>query len=105
MSARNTTTDDELEEILVAVYNQGYVDADNLARSVRTNRLKPEEALSKLQQLIQSRETAARMDELGGIQLDYGHRVAQTFVNGEAMTVQERYEELEALLNQSQKRS
>lgn len=45
----------------------------------------------------------ARKDELGGVQLDYGHRLAQTFINGEAMTVQERYDQLTAQLNTLEK--
>lgn len=44
--------------------------------------------------LVKKHELQARLDELGGVQLEYGNRLAQTFINGEALLVGERYEQL-----------
>lgn len=40
-------------------------------------------------------ELSGRKEELSSVQLDYGQFQAQTFINGQAMTVAERYDELE----------
>lgn len=48
--------------------------------------------------LITKSETLARIDELGSVQLEYNHLLAQTFRDGQAMTVQERYDHLQAQL-------
>ena|SRR3990167_4697171 len=45
----------------------------------------------------------ARIDELGSVQLEYGHYLAQTFVNGQAMTIMERIADLEAKEKKKQK--
>ncbi len=53
-------------------------------------------------QAIESLTTEARIDELSHIQLDYGNRIAQTFVDGQAMTVEKRIAELQQQLEKGQ---
>lgn len=40
-------------------------------------------------------DIAARIDELGGVQLVHGRRLTQTFVNGKSMIIQARISDLE----------
>lgn len=51
-----------------------------------------------IQAIIAKKELEARLDEIGNVQLEYGHYIGQTYVNGQAMTVEERHKDLEAEL-------
>lgn len=59
---------------------------------------------SKLKELIQSalsvQDIESRMDEIATIPVDHGRLATLTYVNGNAQTIQSRYDELKALTSQ-----
>jgi hypothetical protein len=54
--------------------------------------------LPKAKQAIKNLLLEARLDEIGAVKTEYGHYIAETYINGKAMTVQERYEQLQEML-------
>lgn len=64
-----------------------------------------DQLMTLIHEALAAREAAARIDELGGVQLEYGNYIAATWVDGKQMTVEERYKDLQALaaLQQSSK--
>lgn len=43
----------------------------------------------------------ARINELSNVQLEYGRYIGQTFINGQAMTIEERLADLQSQLTKS----
>lgn len=53
-----------------------------------------DEAAEAIEKLVHQARVEARIDEIGKVQSEHGRYVTQTFINGQAMTVEERYNDL-----------
>lgn len=89
--------ENELDEILLAYQRWA---SDGLGPDLRLPgvRLTHDEAKAKLLKLKQQWEAEAQIRELSNVQLQHGRYLTQTFVHGQAMTVEERIAELRSLL-------
>ena len=90
---------DELDEVLndLASTVEWCIDPQRLS-GVYVDRDKATKAKTdakvRLTTYIAERERLARIDELNSIQLEYGHYTAQTFINGQAMAIEDRLDSL-----------
>lgn len=57
-----------------------------------------ENYIAEVEALVERRELEARRDELSNVQLEHGRYMTQTFINGQAMTVEERIAVIEGRL-------
>ena len=74
--------------------NIGYAEAENEDVTDLLEFIEKTEIIAK--QAIEDMLVEARLDELSNVQLQYGHYVAQTFINGQAMTLEERIADLKS---------
>lgn len=85
---------------------QGFEYTDELGKSLVANHkffLNKATGLSFLEcqaTFMYRQMVQAKIDELGAVQLEYGRYVAQTYVDGQAMTVEERFDDLKAELQE-----
>lgn len=86
----------DIYKLLEEVYDQGYNAGDGFKQPGLLSDFLYEKKLA-IQAWSDHRSNEARLSELGDVQLEYGHYVAQTFVNGKWMSVQERYDQLKSL--------